>query len=102
MLTPEVFKSDHYGNSKVSSLKQYGASSSRLYCYKMDDYKDYNKLKMNLPHRKLNDGEWETISNNIGWMSFEDIYSCCIEFNTFENSSEADMIKKFFEERNLV
>lgn len=102
LLTPMIFKTKKFGGIKDSFLQQFGADSSRLYCYKMQEYCDFNMIKRYLPHRKLNDKEWQMISNNIGWISFEDFYNCSKEFSTFENDSEAAMIKDFFENRNLI
>jgi len=102
LLTPMVFKTKRFGCNKSSFLQQFGADSSRLYCYKMQEYCDYKMIKQNLPHRQLKDNEWQMISNNIGWISFEDIYNCSKEFSTIENEIEAGMIKDFFEDRNLI
>ncbi|MDA3893970.1 MAG: hypothetical protein PF517_20110 [Salinivirgaceae bacterium] len=95
MLTPKVFRTVKYGGGKTSGINQFGADSSRLYCYKMDEYKSWSKIKSRLPHRKeLSDKNWETLSDNIGWITFEDIYT--------NGVSEDNMIEKFFKERNLI
>ncbi len=102
LLTPMIFKTKRFGGNKSSLLQQLGADSSRLYCYKMQEYCDYKVIKQYLPHRQLKDNEWQMISNNIGWISFEDFYNCSKEFSTIENENEAGMIKIFFEDRNLI
>ncbi|GAB1370208.1 hypothetical protein MASR1M45_02670 [Candidatus Kapaibacterium sp.] len=102
LLTPKIFK-PYLSNSSKSVLNKLGADRSRLYCYKMKEYtEDFSKIKESLPHRDLNDNDWKTISENIGWLTFEDFYKSSMEFSTFENQFEADMIKNFFEERNLI
>lgn len=50
---------------------------SRLYGYKMEEYKkDPLAIKNDLPHRKdINDEEWKNISNRISWLSWNDLYN---------------------------
>ncbi|KXX71070.1 hypothetical protein [Flammeovirga sp. SJP92] len=102
LLTPQIFKSKNFGLSKTSLLNQFGANSSRFYCYKMEEYSNYQYLKQNLPHRNLKDSEWRSIAKNIGWLSFEDFYYSCRKYSTFINSSEEEAIIRYFEERNLT
>ncbi len=101
LLTPKIFRTKIFGGSKNSELLKFGSTSSRLYCYKMDEYKDFNKLKELLPHRNLTDIEWMAISNNIGWITFEDILHYG-EFNSTSDNNKNKMIKAFFQERNLI
>lgn len=42
-----------------------------------------------------------TISNCIGWMTFEDILNCSKEFSTITDQNEAHLITGFFKERNI-
>lgn len=102
LLTPKVFRTDKFGGSKNSELAKFGANSSRLYCYKMNEYKDYEILKSSLPHRKLTDEQWKTIAGNVGWMTFEDIYNISNEYSLIADKNESKMIGEFFEERNLI
>ncbi len=101
LLTPQIFRMNEFGVNKKSAINQFGSNKSRLYCYKMQEYHNYNNLKMNLPHRSLTDSEWKIIADNIGWLSFEDFYNCSKKYLTFQNNSEKEMIIKYFEKRNL-
>jgi len=100
LLTPEIFKPKSFGCAKDDLKQSLGVDSSRLYCYKMEGYKKWENLKKALPHRQLDDNDWETLAQNIGWISFENMYRCSKEFNT-SNPNEAAMIDDFFKERNL-
>ena len=102
MLTPKIFRPAKFGEGKNSELNLFGANSSRLYCYKMLEYLDWEKIKQNLPHRKFDDEIWKTISNNIGWLTFEDFYTSSQTYNTVEDIEESKMIDDFFRERNLM
>jgi hypothetical protein len=101
LLTPQVFRINEFGNKKESIINNFGADSSRLYCYKMHEYRDYKILKKNLPHRNLSDTEWKSIANNIGWLTFEDFYKYSNKNSTLNNNEEK-MVKDYFEARNLV
>ncbi len=102
LLTPKAFRTASFGKGNTS-LNKLGSDCSRLYCYKMNDYKDPVKLKAALPHRKeLKDDEWSIISKNIGWITFEDFYRMSNKHGTIDDPDEAMKIKVFFEERNLI
>jgi hypothetical protein len=66
LITPKLFKE----------------SSSRLYGYKMREYKTTPKfLSDDLPHRKNCD--WQNISNRLGWLTWEDfknVNKCCCQW----------------------
>jgi hypothetical protein len=58
-----------------------------------------------MPHRETDnilDSDWETISNNIGWIIFEDFYHSFTNYQTLEDENEIEMIKYFFKKRNLI
>jgi len=101
LLTPEVFKTEYFGCRKPILKNSFGAEYSRLYCYKMEEYKDWRKLKQALPHRKFDDKDWKTIADNIGWISYENFYEQSKEFSIIKKEEEG-MIEQFFKERNLV
>ena len=100
LLTPKVFRTKLFGESK-SALNKLGENSSRLYCYKMDEYKDFNNLIKSLPHRDLREKDWRKISENIGWLTCEDFRRISKKYSTISDTNEADYIEKFFDERNL-
>jgi len=97
LLTPKVFRTDQYGGSKQTGLTNFIPDKSRLYCYKMNEYKDPKNLRRTLPHRKhLSSSNWNTISNNLGWITFEDIYRSFLQYNTIVDTNEKNLIKDFF------
>lgn len=102
LLTPKVFRSDKFGKNKKTELFELGSDSSRLYCYKMNEYKDFKSLKKLLPHRNLQNEEWKIISNNIGWLTFEDFLENSSNNSTIQDSNEKIMIEDFFSARNLI
>jgi len=102
LLTPKIFRIPEFGGNKESEITKFQSNKGRYYCYKMKDYLNPENLKSYLPHRELTDNNWKIISENIGWLTFEDIYSCCKEFATIENNKEAEMIEQFLVERNLL
>jgi len=104
LLTPKVFRTKVFGGSENSNLNNFGADSSRLYCFKMDEYTNAENLKDNLPHRNenLTQKQWEQLSNNIGWITFEDFINSSNKHKTIEDSNEEGLTNKFFEERNLI
>ena len=67
----------------------------------MNEYKKPDTLKNLLPHRNLKDEEWKMISNNIGWITFEDFWINCKQNSTIDDKKEEIMIDNFFKERNL-
>lgn len=73
VLTPKIFRTNEYGGNRSTALDVFTPQRSRYYCYVMDEYRNLDSLKKDLPHRKLSDVEWTSICNNIGWMTFEDI-----------------------------
>lgn len=110
LLTPGMFRTKKYGgpanvdkNSKF--LKAINPSTSRLFCYVMDRYRNPNKLKSELPHwkGKLSNDMWEDLSKRIGWLTFEEIMDVVVanghglleweELNTWCN---------FFQERGII
>lgn len=99
ILTPGIFRTELFGGPKESPLSEFSPEKSRLYCYKMDEYKDWKNLKAVLPHRDLEDEEWQTIANHIGWVTFEDFIRIA---NMAESKvEEIDQINFFFESRHL-
>ncbi len=99
MLTPKIFRTKNYGGNKSSNLDLFTPDKSRYYCFIMNEYKNYQNIKRDLPHRKLDDIEWQLIADRIGWLTFDDIYNCAIEFNTIvDNDKEID---DYFVTRNL-
>ena len=102
LLTPKVFRTNLFGESKKNELSKLGANSSRLYCYKMNEYKNPKFLKSLLPHRKLNNDEWNNISKNIGWLTLEDFGLNSKLNSTVDDKNEEIMITNFFNERNLT
>lgn len=101
LLTPKVFRTKLFGISN-NSLNKMGSDRSRLYCYKMNDYKNSSMLKAALPHRNLQDDEWDLISKHLGWITFEDVYDMSKNYRTIDDPDEANEIKDFFKERNLI
>lgn len=99
MLTPKIFRTKEYGGNKLSLLDNFTPNKSRYYCFIMNEYKNYQNIKRDLPHRKLDDKDWKLISDRVGWLTFDDIYSCAIEFNTIVNNHKE--IEDYFSERNL-
>jgi hypothetical protein len=100
MLTPKIFRTKEYGGNKSSLLDNFTPTKSRYYCFIMNEYKNYQNIKRDLPHRNLEDKDWKLISNRLGWLTFDDIYSYAVEFNTIANNHKE--IKDYFSERNLV
>jgi len=102
LLTPKVFRPKEFGTQKKSGLDVFQPQKSRLYCYKMLEYKDYRNLRDALPHRSdLTDNQWKEIADNIGWIAFEDLFINATKYNTFSGTVEKQEILKFAVERNL-
>ena len=102
LLTPKVFRTEVFGDSKKSELQKFGSDSSRLFCYKMNEYKNFKFLKKLLPHRNLSDKDWKTLSDNIGWITFEDFWLHSNLNSTISADTEKVMIEDYFNERNLI
>ena len=110
LLTPKVFRNPLFGEKKESSLNIFRPELSRLYSYKMEEYKKPENLKCALPHRleyklknkqrHINESEWNHIANNIGWITFEDIIASALKKEILNKEEESD-IEKFFIDRNL-
>ena len=101
LLTPKVFRTEKYGGNKSSALDCFNVTRSRLYCYKMDDYKNPALLKKSLPHRKYENSVWSEISNNIGWITYDDMYKNAVLYKTI-NNDEQNILSSFFNQRNLA
>lgn len=103
LLTPGLFRTPAYGNATSTSLDTFIPARSRLFCYKMDEYRDPEILKQDLPHwaAVLDDSQWEIISRRIGWMTFEDVVDVvCSE--SLLKGAELSAFLQFFEERGIT
>jgi hypothetical protein len=75
LLTPKKFKTkEYYADESEYGSCPHCSDRSRLYCYKMNDYRDWRKLKEDLPSRTMDDDTWHKMSSSIGWITFEDIH----------------------------
>lgn len=102
LLTPGVFRPEKFGPKVSSLLNPFGPDSSRLYCYKMQDYKDSYHLKNALPHRQdYSNINWERISSNIGWLTFEEMLKASRDNDLIADKEEREAVFKFFEDRNI-
>jgi len=99
MLTPKIFRTEKYGGNKISNLDDFLPHKSRLYCYVMDEYSDTLNLERYLPHRDLDYDDWDDISSNIGWLTFEDIHEFSQKHKTVNEYK--DEFSRFFKERSL-
>jgi hypothetical protein len=102
LLTPAIFKNTEFCTYRNSLVKRFSADTSRLFNYKMKEYCDFTEIKRRLPHRDLNDVDWKIIAENIGWITYEEMYKCSLDFSTILDANEAKMIEAFFSERNLI
>ena len=68
----------------------------------MNEYKNFKFLKKLLPHRNLSDKDWKTLSDNIGWITFEDFWLHSNLNSTISADTEKVMIEDYFNERNLI
>lgn len=102
LLTPKIFRNKEFGDVKKTKVEIPTHQYSRLYCYKMDEYRNPENLKRDLPHRRgeLTDADWKLISDRIGWITFDDIYFYANKFNTM-NKAYKDKMNEFFKARNL-
>jgi hypothetical protein len=102
MLTPRQFRTELYGGNGNPPLSEFHPERSRLYCYKMNEFNYYKNLKASLPHRhEIKDDDWMQITENIGWITFEDVYNQAVIHDTVDPAEKAE-IKTFFTDRNLV
>jgi len=102
LLTPQIFRPLELGFRNKSAIDAFIPERSRLYCYKMLEYKDYKNLKNALPHRTgLSDNQWNEIAGNIGWIIFEDFFIQASNLISFKSKEETKMIIEFIKQRNL-
>lgn len=101
LLTPKIFRTNNYGGNKESNLDQFNPMGARYFCYIMDEYNSYENIKRDLPHRVLSDKEWQIVENNIGWITFDDIYKSAVDFNTLPSDVNKEIFE-FFSTRNLI
>ncbi len=73
LLTPRCFRTDAYGGNGGSRYDAFAPQLSRLYCYKMNDYRDADHLKADLGDWSLSKPQWQEVSRRIGWLSYGDI-----------------------------
>ncbi len=109
LLTPACFRTDAYGgNSKSKWTLPPESNSSRLYCQKMDQYKDPALLRRELPHwchkdaenpslPALSEEDFAEISSRIGWITFEDLVR---DATTLESHAKK-LHEEFFKERGI-
>jgi hypothetical protein len=103
LLTPGLFRIPSYGSPISTALDSFTPSKSRLFCYKMDEYRDPDLVKLDLPHwvGRLNDSHWDHVSKRTGWMTFEDVVEVvCSEHLLTEPGVTA--YKEFFEARGIT
>ena len=99
LLTPELFKESIIGNKYIESLYP---ASSRLYCYKYQEYKNAANLKKYLPYRTdFTDADWINMANRVGWITFDDIINQANKLDS-NDSDFKEIVNKFFKERNLT
>lgn len=102
LLTPQIFRPKEFGTRKQSGIDVFCPERSRLYCYKMPEYKDYGNFRDALPHRAdLKEEQWKDIADNIGWIVFEDFFQEAVNHRTFKESLEEQEILKLAAKRNL-
>ena len=93
LLTPEIFRTKEYNKGNRDSNKTVfdncESDRSKLYCYKMNDYLQYELLKKDLPHREeLTDDEWKSITKRIGWLTYEEIVKKLLDKQLLEEEFE--------------
>jgi hypothetical protein len=102
MLTPKIFRTEKYGGNRKTDIQIFQPQRSRLYCYKMDEFKEPGILRLALPHRVgHSEADWSRIADQIGWITFEDMYQIALDFGTID-PIEKDMIQVFMEERKMI
>lgn len=103
LLTPGLFRPVEFGARKKYPLDTHIPERSRLYCYKMLDYQDPEKLKAALPHRSTDSTiDWDHVSKHIGWITFEEMIDLSIANDLVPDAEERSAIDTFFRERNLL
>lgn len=102
LLTPKIFRTDKFGGNRKTSIEMFHPNKSRLYCYKMDEYKDFRNLRLALPHRvEISENKWKHISGNIGWLTFEDMIKTAQHYGTIDVGAKI-MLENFMNERNMI
>ncbi|MCX6250327.1 MAG: hypothetical protein NTX61_06205 [Bacteroidetes bacterium] len=102
LLTPKIYRTQLYGGNRKTSIEIFQPQKSRLYCYKMDEYKNFRNIMMALPHRvEITESKWKHISGNIGWLTFEDMIKTAQNYNTMDPRAKT-MIEEFMNERNFI
>lgn len=102
LLTPKIFRTDKFGGNRKTSIEMFQPNKSRLYCYKMDEYKDFRNLRLALPHRvEISEQKWKHISGNIGWLTFEDMIKTAQHYGTIDVGAKI-MLENFMNERNMI
>ena len=104
LLSPEFFRNSEYGGSAKSQWAPLpGGDTSRLYSYKMNEYRKPALLKAALPHwqhydtPRLGDDDYERLANRIGWITFEDI----VQTSPTDRAEVPLFYENFFRERGL-
>ncbi len=102
LLTPGIFRTQAYGGPVVSPLSPLQPIRSRLYCYKMDEYREKAGLRADLPHWEgfLSESDWSGVVSRIGWLTFEDIGKT-IECASWMTDADRDEIRRFMKSRRL-
>lgn len=98
LLTPAMFRTQKFGGSTGSPLRDLGPDRSRFFCYKMDEYLDPKGLEADLPHWK-DKLDWPLLSSHIGWLTFEEIVDA-VEPSRF-TPEEWKGYTAFFEDRGM-
>ena len=102
LLTPKIYRTKKFGGNRITDIEIFRPQRSRLYCYKMDDYREPENIKSALPHRlEGKEPNWNQIADQIGWITFEDMYRIARDFGTID-LMEKDMIQAFMEERKMI
>lgn len=93
LVTPACFKNEGV------------AAWSRLYAYKMHEYRtDFRNLMRDLPHRTKDKEALRLAAEGLGWVSWEELASMAAraqEDDTFWEASSWDLFQKFLAHRGL-
>jgi hypothetical protein len=100
LLTPAAFKTEEFGGHDSESLDALNPDRSRLYCYKMNEYRNPDRLREALPHRADEIHDWNELAGTIGWISFEEVLAVCMEAGIIEEAIRRDVFD-FFDARNI-